>query len=782
MLLSTALLLVAPDTLVFSGRQRQLEVAPPRIEVSITVDGILDEPVWSAAARLTDFSGYFPTDDRPAADSTEVRVWYSPSAIYFGIRAFAAAASVRATLATRDNLQRDDVVTLFLSTFNDNRQAYAFSVNPFGVQADGVLVEGETAANDHSTFAAGITGGRQLAELSPDFVFHSKGRLTDLGFEVEVEIPFKSIRFPSGASQDWGIHVERTHRATGEVSSWVPAKRDASSYLGQAARLRGLTNLHRGLVLDLTPVVTSTTLGARLPSGTWDRSGGSPSVGGDARWGVTTNLTLNATVRPDFSQVESDAGQVAYDPRAALYFNEKRPFFLDGIELFQSPTSLVYTRQIVRPVVATKLTGKVSGTSVAVLGAVDERAASLTGDRNPVFGIFRFQRDLGGQSRLGLLYTGRFEGSERNQVLAADGRFTFGPATSLELQLGGSRTETATGSSTGPMWNAALTRNGRRFSFRWTTDAVANDFETRSGFFARRNVANARWVNQVTFYGKPRGFLERVSLDFSPFFTWRYVDLVAGRGLQDDKWHLNSNWRLGGGWTLSASLLYEYQRFDPDFYSSYRLLRPTAGGGADTLPFIGRPKLHNVDWMVTATTPELHGLSAYLFMLGGRDVNFFEWAPAGILSLTATASWRPTHQLRFDGSYLLQRYRRSPEGTLVGLTRIPRLKVEYQVNRALFVRLVGEYRADRQDSLRDVGRSELPILVLDPAADRFVPASAVHRNTLRADWLVAFQPNPGTVFFAGYGTTHEDDPFIRRPGFLRLADAFFVKASYLLRL
>jgi hypothetical protein len=770
------------DTLIFSGRQRHLEVAIPRLEATVEIDGVLDEPAWSRAAVLTDFSSYFPTDDRPAPDSTVVRVWYSPTAIYFGVRAYAAPGTVRATLATRDNLLRDDVVAFFISTFNDNRQAYEFAVNPLGVQLDGVLREGATGSNGIIGSTAGIAGGRQDADPSPDFVYRSKGRVIEEGFEVEVEIPFKSIRFPAQRVQDWGLHVERTHRANGAVSSWVPAKRDAASYLSQAATLKGLTDLRRGLVLDLTPVVTSSTTGARMAAGGWDYSGGRPTFGGDLRWGMTPNLTLNATVRPDFSQVESDAGQVSFDPRATLFFPEKRPFFVEGIELFQTPYTLVYTRQIVRPLAATKLTGKISSTSVAVLAAVDDQVASTTGNRNPTFGIVRLQHDLGGKSRVGLLYTGEFEGADFNHVLATDARLAFGDAMSLEALVAASHTRAIDRTTTAPLWNAAFVRNGRRFSLRWTTDAISDQFETRAGFVSRRNVANARWVNQVAFYGKPNGLVERVSFDFSPFLTWRYVDLVQGRGLQDDKWHLNSNWRFRGGWALTASLLYEYQRFDPDFYASYRLLRPVVGGGPpDTLAFGGSPKLHNVDYLLSLTTPELHGWSGNALLIEGRDVNFLEWQRGHITSLNVGASWRPTPALRLDGSYILQRYARYPDGSIAGLTQIPRLKVEYQLSRALFLRTVGEYRAERRDSLFDYGRTGLPIAILDPTTGVYSRATGFDRNTLRVDLLVALQPNPGTVFFAGYGNTSLDDRLQRGQGFVRQADGFFLKGSYLFR-
>ena len=769
-----ALAVIAGDTLTYNGRAHALRVQPPRIEARIQVDGVLDEPVWAQAARMTGFSSYFPTDDRPAQDSTEVLVWYSSTAIHFGVRAYAAAADVRSTLATRDNLTLDDFVAIFLSTFNDQRQAFLFGANPLGVQADGTLTDVRAASTGHGDFRGGIEGGRPLADLSPDFLYRSKGRITPAGFEIEFEIPFKSLRFQTAPNQVWGINVERTHRATGAVSVWAPAKRDAASYLTQSGTLEGLTDLHRGLVLDVAPVVTSSVVGTPGTGGGWDYRGGSPRFGADIRWGVTPDLTANGTIRPDFSQIESDAGQVSFDPRSALFFPEKRPFFLDGSELFQTSKNLVYSRRIVEPVAAAKLSGKVAGTSLGFVAAVDDRAQSATGD-NPVFTIGRVQKDVGRSSKIGMLYTGRFDGPATNHVLAADGHLTFGGRTSLDLLVGGSRTTTGAMTRNGSIWDAALQISGRRFSFRYVTDGISNDFDPQAGFLNRGSIANVRLINQATFYGKQGGLVERFSVDFSPFITWRYDDLIHGRSAQDHKYHFNANTRFRGGWTLGASYLHEFQKFDPGFYAPYRLIR-----GTDTLPFVATPELRNEDWLVSAGTPEVHGLSVTLFAVGGRDVNFFEWSRTHVLSVTAGLNWRPSDQIRINGSYKLQQYRRHSDGTIVSETRIPRLKLEYQVSRALFVRTVVEYRTDVQADLRDDGRTGLPIVILgDDGVYR--AAVAERRKDLRGDLLIAYQPSPGTVLFMGYGSSRHEELHQVPLGLRRISDGFFVKLSYLFR-
>jgi hypothetical protein len=325
---------------IHNGRAREIEVRPPRIDETITIDGRLDESPWQHAALLNGFSRYAPTDGLAADDSTQVLVWYSPTAIHLGVRAYAEAGTVNATLADRDKIYGDDYIGIFLGTFNDGRQATVFAVNPLGVQGDGIVVErGATSGGGFS----GIQTGREPTDIAPDFVFQSKGRLTDFGYEVEIRIPFKSLRYQSAATQTWGINILRKVQSRGYEYSWVPAERAAVSYVGQFGKLHGLTELQRGLVLDLNPVLTARSLGVRsAASGDFDRTAKS-DVGGNVRWGITNDWTLNGTVNPDFAEVESDAGQIVNDPRRALFFSERRPFFLDGIEQFTVPNQLIYT-------------------------------------------------------------------------------------------------------------------------------------------------------------------------------------------------------------------------------------------------------------------------------------------------------------------------------------------------------------------------------------------------------------------------------------------------------
>jgi hypothetical protein len=774
--LAFALPVLIDPPIVYHGRSGNLDVRPPRIEAEIEVDGQLSEDPWRNAAVLTGFSQFSPVDGVPSADSTEVLVWYSPSAIHFGIRAFEAHGGVHATLADRDRIGADDHIQILLSTFNDGRQATVLAVNPLGVQSDGALVEtGSTTGNGFNNAVV----RREVADLSPDYIYQSKGRVTDSGYEVEIRIPFKSLRYQSAAEQSWGINVTRQVQHSGYEDSWAPARRSANSFLAQSGRLVGLTDIRRGLVLDVNPSVTSRTTGRDDGDG-WGYSGGGPSIGGTARWGITNNLSMTGTANPDFSQVESDAGQLLFDPRDERFFQEKRPFFLDGIEQFTTPNNLIYSRRVAQPVAAVKLTGKAFGTDIAVLSAVDDPDATDSG-HHPFYNILRLQRDVGASSRLGMVYTDRIEGGDYNRVLGADARIVFGGIYTLQLQAAGSRTRTGDAIATAPLWQARFLRNGRTFGFQVNLNASDEEFRARSGFLPRPGLVHLTFRPRATVYGGGGSIMESATFDLNLNGRWRYDEFIGGDGILDEQMHFNLNTTLKGGWNLTASLLLETFGYPFEIYGGYRVEVPTAGG-TDTLPFVGRPRIPNRDYVLSFETPEYKHFSANVFTLWGNDENFFEWSPGRILFINGGLTWRPTGKLRLDGTYALQQVRRVSDGSMVNIAHLPRLKMEYQLSRPIFIRLVGEYSREKQDSLRDDTRTEGPLLIFDPSVNDFVRTRAFTRSSFRGDVLFSYQPNPGTVVFLGYGSTLLDpiDPTNpRETGLRRSEDGFFLKMSYL---
>ncbi|MCA0377596.1 MAG: carbohydrate binding family 9 domain-containing protein [Gemmatimonadetes bacterium] len=767
---------------VYHGRSGATAVPLPRQDGAIVVDGVLDEAAWANAALLTGFSQFFPADGVAARDSTEVLVWYSGSTLHVGIRAYAAPGSVRATLADRDRISQDDNIQLFLGTYNDSRQALVFAVNPFGIQSDGVITE--TGAASSSGFGASSARGRETPDLAPDYVWKSKGRLTPTGFEVEIAIPFKSLRYRAVDVHTWQLNVIRTVQATGHEETWSPARRASASFLAQSGTLTGLTNLQRGVTVDLIPTLTSSAVGGvgATPQ-SWRYQTADPELGGSLRWGMTSNLTLAATANPDFSQVEADATQYSIDPRAAVFFAERRPFFLESQEQFTTPNRLIYTRRITQPTFATKLTGKHGGFDIGVLSAIDGDAGSRTGEDAPRYNILRLQRDVAKQSRLGLVYTDKVDGQAWNRVVGLDGRLVSG-VYSVQAQGAASFTG-GTGSTAAavgkPLWDLSLLRNGRAFYARYAFNAISTGFDAQSGFIARAGVANISATHRWNRFGARGARVELFSPEVFMLARYRYDDLVNRRAAQDVQLHLRTNTRFRGGWQVGAQVLREEFGYDPGLYANYVYLQPRPAGGVDTVRYTGTKRLPNLDWVLSFATPELRHLSYNGSVVWGKDENFQEWSSANVVIINQTLTLRPTEQIRAQATWVYERFARRSDGTLVQLRNTPRLRLEYQLTRQVFFRTIAEYATFEQDSLRDDSRTNLPVYVRT-AAGTLVRQSAFERTRARIDVLFQYLPTPGTVFYVGYGDALGADQPVGSSNLRRTRDVFFAKLSWLFRL
>jgi hypothetical protein len=782
LVLAAVLAVQAPATTgpgeTYHGREGRTQVNTPRHDARITVDAVLDEPVWQEAALLTGFSQFFPTDGEAASDSTEVRVWYSATTLHLAIRAFAPPGTVRATLADRDRITQDDNIQFFLGTYADSRQALVFGVNPFGIQADGVLTE--TGAATGGGFASSTPRSRENADLAPDYVWQSKGRLTEDGYLVEIAIPFKSLRYAAGDEQQWQLHIVRTVQASGREHSWAPASRAAASFLAQSGRLTNLRDLRRGLTVDLIPTVVANALGARVPGAdTWRYDGQRPQVGGSARWGITSNLTLAGTANPDFSQVEADATQYAYDPRVAIFFPERRPFFLESQEQFTAPNRLIYTRRIVQPQAAAKLTGKHGGFDIGLLSAFDSRTASADGRATPMYNIVRLQRDVGTNSRVGLVYTDKIDGGAWNRVLGLDGRFVRG-IFSAQGQVARSFTGNADASESAPLWDASANITGRRFSARYAFNGISPDFDAQSGFIARPGIANLSATHRYTRFGATGALIEAFVPELYFLGRWQYADLVRRRDAQDVQMHVRLNSRLRGGWQVGGQMLVEQFGYDPSLYANYRLLVPRAGG-VDTTGYVGTPTLPNLDWVLSVGTPEFKRFSFNAVAILGRDENFPEWTSAVIGSVSGTLNLRPTEQLRLGLTFNQDEFKRWSDRSRVQLRNAVRLRAEYQTTRTTFLRVIAEHTDLEQDDLRDDTRTGLPVY-LRQRDGTLALASAFARQTARVDVLFSWLPTPGTVLYLGYGDLLRADQPLGSERLRRTSDVFFTKLSWLFRM
>jgi hypothetical protein len=726
----------------------------PRLEASVEIDGRLDEPAWAQATRLTGFWQYQPVDGRPAEEETEVLVWYAPDAIYFGVIARDRnPGAIRATVADRDNIDKDDHVVIDLDTFHDRRRAFSFGVNPLGSQSDGVRSEGAGQVTD---LDPGST------DLNPDFIWQSKGRITDRGYEIEIRIPFTSLRYPGNGPQTWGFNVTRVVQRTGYTDTWTDVRRANASFLGQEGAIGGLYDLKRGVTVEAQPFVTATADGSRDPaSGRFAREDVDPDAGLNLHLGFTS-YALDATVNPDFSQVESDEGQVTVNERFALFFPEKRPFFLEGIELFGSPQTLVYTRRIVNPKAGAKFTGKLGQLGVAHLTAVDE-----TGDGDAWFNITRLRRDFGRSSLAGVTFTNRDRPDAHNRVLAGDFRYVWG-IYFVQLQYGASFTKDAAGSRTAPIWQAEYDRTGRSWGFNYLLKGLGAGFDDQAGFVnrLRSDVVNGHVFNRFTLYGARGALLENLTISGGPERTWLYDKFGLTGGLEGSE-QLNASFKFRGGWQLNAHLERGFVNFQDSSYAGYTI------GSADGPAYRPADGFSGFVWQPGVTTPTWRQLGASVSYRRGRAAIFEEGTTGRGWQLTGVLNLRPAATVRAALSGNVFRLYRLDDSEFARAT-IPRLKLEYQPKRELFFRAIGEYRSERTAALRDPA-SGAPLLVAGQ------PSPGTGFNGLRLDLLASFEPSPGTVAFLGYGSSLETDGEFNWSRLRRRNDGFFVKLAYQLR-
>jgi hypothetical protein len=726
----------------------------PRLEASIQVDGKLDEPVWTSATRLTGFWQYQPVDGRPAEEQTEVRAWYAPDAIYFGIIAYDRnPAAIRATVADRDNIDNDDYVVLDLDTFHDRRRAFFFAVNPLGVQADGVRSEG---AGQVSSLIPGSV------DKNPDFTWESKGRITDRGYEIELRIPFKSLRYPGGGPQTWGFNVTRVVQRTGYTDAWTDVRRANASFLGQEGGLAGLRDLKHGVTVDAQPFVTATADGNRDPlTGNFARDDVNPDAGLNLRLGFSS-YAVDATLNPDFSQVESDEGQVTVNERFALFFPEKRPFFLEGIELFGSPQTLVYTRRIVNPKAGAKLTGKFGQLGVAHLTAVDQTDAG-----DAWFNISRFRRDLGRNSIAGVTFTNRDQSGAHNRVLAGDFRYVWS-LYYAQFQYGRSWTSDGLGSRDAPIWQAEYDRTGRTWGFNYLLNGLGAGFDDQAGFVnrLRSGVVNGHAFNRLTHYGARGALLENLTVFFGPERTWLYDHFGFKPGLEGDEM-VDATFQLRGGWALNGHVERDFVNFQDSTFAGYTI------GSAAGPAYRPSDDFSGFIWLGKVTTPTWRQLGAEVSYRRGRAAIFQEGTTGKGWELTGGVNLRPTSTVRVAMSGTVFRLNRLDGGEFARST-IPRLKLEYQPNRSLFFRAIGEYRSERRAALLDPATGDS--LFVGGAAQ-----PATEFNGFRLDLLASFEPTPGTVAFLGYGSSLESDREFNWSRLQRVNDGFFVKLAYQIR-
>ncbi len=770
-----------PGAVVYDGGAGQLEVPGPMLaEADISIDGRIDEPAWADAPVLTGFTQFDPVEGVPATQRTEARVLLTDDAIYFAVTAWDdVEGGVRATLGDRDSFARsDDYVRFVLDTFNDRRRGYVIMVNPLGVQQDGLWVVGG--------------GGERRRrwgppiDWNPDFVWDSSGRVFDGGYEVEVRVPFKSIRFPSVPVQDWGLQIERRIARNGYGESWAPVTANVANQLEQFGSLTGLEDLTPGLFLEVNPVQTFSKQGAYDDAaGAFRREGIDGDFGLNLTYGITSNLTLDGTYNPDFSQVEADAGQIAVNERFALFLREKRPFFLEGTEIFQLPRQLVYTRSIVNPVVGAKLQGKIGSFNAGYLGALDEVGDPHHPgqDSRALVNLFRLRRDLGSTSNVGLVYTDRAFGRDSfNRVLGVDGRFQFNQRYTATVQAAGSRTAHGSPEAVhGGLFAAQVARSGRNLQFEFGASDISDDFEAGSGFIRRTGVAQARSRASYNFRGRPGDLIERWGPSFEAEGLWTHDDFRSRQRPQEASVRLGGSVSFRGNITVFGNYTRSYYRFGADDYSGLVFTSPDGrrrffhpdqslfqGLGSGTV-FFWISSFDRVRGNLRLTMSE----SPLFDFVTDTPVDIADsWSADAGLDLFPTTNLSAELGVRHTSLF------RKRDGSLYSRATIPRARAQYQFSRALYLRAIVEYGSQERGALlTPTGGRQVSYC----SADSCFRLLGSGSNDFSFETLLSYEPTPGTVFFMGYTRRMEDMEAFRFRDVRPEAEGLFVKLSYRFR-
>jgi hypothetical protein len=437
-IVATFLLVFIPPEVNASAADRQNSpMSVPRIDAKISVDGRLDEEAWTKALVLELNYETSPGENVPALVKTEVLMMNDRGSLYFGFRCYDPdPGAIRSHFADRDRIGNDDLVNINLDTFNDERRNYYFGCNPLGVQRDGI---------ETPTYTDWIWDG----------IWDCAGTITDYGYELEFSIPFTCLQFQrTNGPQIWGLDLSRWYpRSVMHRLGLVPLDRNINSYQAQFLKIQGFEGVTPGNNIEIVPTLTAIRSQAK-DSPTDDEfatTDNKADVGITAAWGVTPNFTLSATANPDFSQVEADARQLDINEPFALWYAEKRPFFIEGADFFRTPLSIVYTRTFREPIWGTKLTGKAGANTVGAYFVSDDltnllfpgsqSSSSTSLAANSSSAVFRYKRDFGSRYTLGALLTDREGHDYYNRVLGADGLFRLTNTDQLSFQVLGSSTK-----------------------------------------------------------------------------------------------------------------------------------------------------------------------------------------------------------------------------------------------------------------------------------------------------------------------------------------------------
>src|SRR5579859_2159275 len=442
--------------------------------------------------KIDKFTQRDPHDGAPASQRTEAYLGYTDKDFYAVFLAFdSEPQKIRARMLRRELIDDDDQVGMFLDTFHDRRHAYYFYANAYGIQQDGLFAESQGPDNSFDT------------------VWHTQAKITPHGYIMMFEIPFKSLRFPQGPSLSWGVFLVRVIPRNSEHYFYPRNTSKVQGWLTQEGTIQGFRDISPGRNLQFIPytsVGAFRSLDERDPAG--DRFTGkhlAPKAGLDSKVVIKDSLVLDATINPDFGQIESDDPQVTVNQRFEVFFPEKRPFFQENSNFFQTPLNLLFTRRIADPLYGVRLTGKVGPWAIGTLLANDRSPGKSVIDTDPLsgenayFGVLRINRELGKNNSIGLIYTDRelhtaansFCTSSRcavgfNRIGGIDTQFRFGQNWQMNAQAVTSETKFADGTrEAGPAYQVFAERSSRNWEFNTMYQDIAPGFDTETGFVNR---------------------------------------------------------------------------------------------------------------------------------------------------------------------------------------------------------------------------------------------------------------------------------------------------------
>ncbi len=744
--------------------EKRVPISIPKFDVPPVIDGKLDDEMWKRAAVFKDFFQIQPGDNIAPSRDTIAYVGYDEKNFYVGFHAFADPGQIRATIAKRDDIFADDNVRLTLDTFNDQRRAYVFYFNPFGIQADSILTDGQQDGPDFSV----------------DVVMESKGVLLDDGYSVEVKIPFKSLRYANGKGQLWGFNVgRRIPQLNNENDSWMPISREVSS-LRQIGKITGLDHIKTERTLEIVPSVTLSEAGERiadasLPPGS--RIVNRPirhDIGVSLKYQITPNVTLDAAINPDFAEVEADAPVVRANERFPIFFPEKRPFFLEGIDYFRTGLQVVNTRNIADPDVAVKLTGKTGHNTFGLFTAVDRFPDTQT---KAYIGVLRLKRDFGVQSNIGLIATTYHFGSQQhNNLFGIDGKFQIDPQTVFDFQVVGTNSRaifydpdidnTRYRTGNGIAYQSSYDYTGKNRGYRISVNGRSHDYRADLGFTRRTNTHGVSGGFRIGTEPNPTKAL--INMSTRSFLSINF----DGQGrLQNTNSSINTEWNFQRQLRLSSFTGFAIEKIYEDEFGPRRNTHQQGAFYGDRYRFAEQFYTHaGIDKTFGKAVSVSGGIGIKLNALDldfGASSRYPRVSPAALLgsskldpgpgfslSYDAGISLQPTDPWSIGVRFQREKLTRNDTKLTVYDSNIYSLRSTYQFTRFTFARARMDYET--------VGGS------------------------INSQVLLGWSPNPGTAFYAGYndnsnyrafnGFRNRFDDGLRQDG-----RRFFIRVSYLFR-